>query len=178
MRIIGGRLKGRLIKPGKKFKARPTTDIAKEGLFNILQNRYDFETLKVLDLFSGTGGIGFEFASRDCLSVTMVEKNFNHFNFIRQSARELELNSIEVVKNDAFKFIMLTKKRFNLIFADPPFELPFIKEIPERVFASDILESDGLFILEHPKNYDFSDHPNFQENRKYGHVNFSFFKKE
>ncbi|MCL3780459.1 16S rRNA (guanine(966)-N(2))-methyltransferase RsmD [Prolixibacteraceae bacterium JC049] len=178
MRIVGGSLKGRIFRPGKSFKARPTTDIAKEALFNILQNRYDLSELKVLDLFSGTGSISFEFASRGCTNITSVEMNFNHYKFIKETSKALELDFMRILKFDAFKFATKTDQKYDLIFADPPFDLKTFKNVPTVVMESDILNEDGIFILEHPKEFDFSKHPNFVEVRKYGKVNFTFFEKK
>ena len=175
MRIVSGKYKGRIFTPNKKFSARPTTDLAKEALFNILANRYDFAEMKILDMFSGTGSIGYEFISRQAGEVTFVEKNFNHLRFIREVIEKLEITNAHVVRNDVFRFLKSCPKKFDIIFGDPPFDAPFIKEIPNAVFESGILNENGLLILEHPKNYNFSRHPNFKELRQYGKVNFSFF---
>jgi 16S rRNA (guanine(966)-N(2))-methyltransferase RsmD len=177
MRIIGGTFKGRIFHPGKKFKARPTTDIAKEGLFNILENRYEFSNKNILDLFSGTGSMGYEFLSRGCLSATLVETHFPHYKFILEVIDALKISNAKVFKADAFKFVQKTPDSFNIIFADPPFDHPKFKEIPDAVLNTNILAPDGLFILEHPKEYDFSSHTCFKELRTYGKVNFSFFEK-
>ncbi|MCD6354480.1 MAG: RsmD family RNA methyltransferase [Prolixibacteraceae bacterium] len=178
MRIVGGKYKGRIFRPSKKFNSRPTTDIAKEGLFNILENRYIFQGKAVLDIFSGTGSIGYEFMSRGCSSITFVENNYNHFQFINEVVRSLNIENTRVIKGDVFKFIKKSRGDFDFIFADPPFNLPRFAEVPEAVLSSDLLSGNGLFILEHPKNYNFSGHINFKELRKYGKVNFSFFEKE
>ncbi|MDX8339162.1 16S rRNA (guanine(966)-N(2))-methyltransferase RsmD [Draconibacterium sp. IB214405] len=177
MRIIGGTFKGRIFHPGKKFKARPTTDIAKEGLFNILENRYEFSNKNVLDLFSGTGSMGYEFLSRGCNSATLVETFFPHYKFILEVIEALKIENARVFKADAFKFVQKTTDRFNIIFADPPFDHPKFKEVPDAVLNTNILAEDGLFILEHPKEFDFSSHSCFKELRTYGKVNFSFFEK-
>lgn len=178
MRIVGGQLKGRIFRPGKSFKARPTTDIAKEALFNILQNRYDISELKILDLFSGTGSISFEFASRECTNITSVELNFNHFRFIKETAKALELDFMRILKFDAFKFAAKTDQKYDLIFADPPFDLRTFEKVPAAVLENDLLNDGGVFILEHPKEFDFSKNPHFLEIRKYGKVNFTFFEKK
>lgn len=176
MRIVGGKYKGRIFKPGKKFKARPTTDIAKEGLFNILTNRYEFSTKSVLDLFSGTGSIAYEFISRGVQQATMVEKNFSHYRFILDVVDQLKIENATVFKADAFKFLDKTGETFNIVFADPPFDLPQINEIPDAVIENGIIAPEGVLIIEHPKEIDFSSHKYFKEIRNYGKVNFSFFE--
>ena len=178
MRIVGGKYKGRMFNPGKKFKARPTTDIAKEGLFNILENRYNFTTKHVLDLFSGTGSMAYEFVSRGCAFVTLVENNFSHYKFILEIIDQLKIENAKVFKADVFKFLKKSPETFQIIFADPPFELPQFETIPDAVLSTSLLADDGVFILEHPKNFDFSKHPFFKEVRNYGKVNFSFFEKQ
>ncbi|MBN2166251.1 MAG: RsmD family RNA methyltransferase [Marinilabiliaceae bacterium] len=177
MRIVSGYLKGRRFSPPSSFKARPTTDFAKENLFNILNNRINFEETKVLDLFSGTGSISFEFASRGCKDITSVELNFNHYKFIKKCAEDLELNSIvKCIKGDCFKYIEKCTKEYDIIFSDPPFDLTKADDLPILVLSTNILKKDGLFILEHSDKKSFSKHPNFIENRNYGKVNFSIFK--
>ncbi len=178
MRIIGGNYKGRQFHPGKKFTSRPTTDMAKENLFNILQNRIDFENVKVLDLFSGTGSISFEFASRGCRDITSVELNFHHHHFIKEVIEKIGEKNIRAVKANVFRFIEQTNQSYDLIFADPPFDLPQFKEVPRKVLSGNILHSTGIFILEHSKAYDFSDYPEWKEFRIYGNVHFSFFQKK
>lgn len=177
MRIVGGEYKGRLFHPGKSFKARPTTDMAKESLFNILQNQVDFESIKVLDLFSGTGSISFEFASRGCTDITSVEVNFQHHRFIKEVIAKLGEKSIKAIKANAFQYCAKTDQSFDLIFADPPYDHKQFAEVPGLVLNGDLLKSGGLFILEHSKSYDFSDIPGFSEVRNYGSVHFSFFRK-
>jgi len=178
MRIVGGTYKGRLFHPGKKFTARPTTDMAKENLFNILLNRVDFETIRVLDLFSGTGSISFEFASRGCRDITAVELNFHHYRFIRETTEEIGEQSIRAVKADAFRFLEQTNQTFDLVFADPPFNHPKFSEVPRLVLSSHVLNPGGMFILEHSQNHHFSEYPEWKETRIYGHVLFSFFQKD
>jgi len=178
MRIIGGEFKGRSFHPGKAFKARPTTDFAKENLFNILQHQLEIEDLKVLDIFAGTGSISYEFYSRGCRDITSVERNFNHYRFIRQSVSELGAEkNIRVIKANAFKFLERTDEKFNLIFADPPYELKELSSIPDAVFNNSVLKDEGFLIVEHPGKYNFENHQHFLEMRKYGSVHFSFFKK-
>ncbi|MGD9557540.1 MAG: RsmD family RNA methyltransferase [Mangrovibacterium sp.] len=177
MRIVGGKFKGRQFDPGKKFSSRPTTDMAKENLFNILQNRIDFEAIRVLDLFAGTGSISFEFASRGCPDVTSVEVNYHHYNFITKIIREIGTPAIRPVKANVFRFIEQTTESFDLVFADPPFDLPGFAGIPEKIFAAGVMAKGGIFILEHSGSFDFSNLPGWKEMRNYGTVHFSFFEK-
>lgn len=176
MRIVGGKFKGRLFSPNKKMIARPTTDFAKESLFNILENRIDFSNKTVLDLFSGTGSIGYEFISRGATEVTFVEKNFHQTQFIQQITDKLQIKNARVFKTDVFKFLFKYQGQFDIVFADPPYNLPQFKEVCKAVFSSNVLREKGLFILEHPKEYSFTEHPHFKEIRNYGKVNFSFFE--
>lgn len=179
MRIISGFLKGRRFNPPKSFKARPTTDIARESLFNILINRREFSELKVLDLFGGTGSISYEFASRGCEDITTVELNYNHYNFIKKTAKDFNLCSfIRVVKADCFKFVAKTTETFDLVFADPPFDLKQFDTIPYHFFQYTLLKENGMFILEHSDKKSFVNHPNFIEVKKYGKVHFSFFENK
>src|SRR5690554_5788 len=178
MRIVGGKYKGRLFHPDKKFSARPTTDLAKEGLFNILTNRYDFEGLKVLDLFTGTGSIGYEFLSRNVSEVTLVDKDHHHIRFVKKMISQLKAENATVIQDDVFRFLKHCPFSFDIVFADPPYEFPFLSEIPKAIFESKVLKEDGLLILEHSKNYDFSKLDQFTELRKYGKVRFSFFHKK
>ena len=175
MRIISGFLGKRRLKLPNNMRLRPTTDQAKEGLFNILSNRYYFEELKVLDLFSGTGSIAFEFISRGVQSVSIVEKNLIHFKFITNVKKELELNNLETYKADVFKYLEYNTEEFQLVFADPPYDLETLNEIPDILFSGNHLTEDGIFILEHSENNDFSEHPHYLEMRRYGKVHFSFF---
>lgn len=176
MRIVSGSLGGRLINPPAFFKARPTTDMAKESLFNVLNNRVDFENLNVLDLFSGTGSISYEFASRGAARVLSVELNPRYAAFIQHTADHFGIKSLHVMKADAFKFLEKSREKFDVVFADPPYDLPELAEIPNLFFATNRLNPDGWFILEHPGSYDFNKHPQFVELRRYGKVNFSFFQ--
>lgn len=175
MRIISGILRGKQIRPPGNFKARPTTDFAKESLFNILVHRYQLEEMDVLDLFSGTGSISFEFASRGARSVLAIEKEPMHFRFIRQTARNMQLDQLTVLRADAFRYLHKPIQSFDIIFADPPYDHPGLAELPDLVLGTRILNEEGTFILEHPGNYTFTAHPRFQQQRKYGGVNFSFF---
>ena len=175
MRIIGGTYRGKQIATGNKLTLRPTTDFAKEGLFDILANRYDLTSFDVLDLFSGTGSISYEFASRECRTVLSVEMDHRHVAFIRSTAGKLGLSAMRVIRDDAFHFLTICKARYDIIFADPPYEMARITEIPDAVFDRDVLNPGGILIVEHSKQTDFSGHKYFLELRKYGNVRFSFF---
>ncbi len=178
MRIISGKYKGRHIKVHKNFKARPTTDFAKENLFNVLNNYFDFSEISVLDLFSGTGSISYELVSRGCVSVDLVESDFHSYEFIKKIINDLHMNEIQPFRADAFKFIQHCPKKYDLIIADPPYTLDKIADLPYLIFIANILKPNGWFILEHSKNYNFSNHPNYRELRKYGSVNFSIFAEK
>lgn len=178
MRIISGVQKGKRLYPGKGFRARPTTDFAKENLFNVLSNYLDFEDLDVLDLFSGTGSISFEFSSRGSRQVESVEINSRYHAFIMKTSRELGFNNLSAIRTDAFRFLKHTIREYDLIFADPPFELDGLDQLPLLVFSRNLLKSGGWFILEHSKDHDFSGYPQFRELRKYGSVHFSIFINE
>lgn len=176
MRIIGGKYKGRKIEPPSDLKARPTTDFAREGLFNILNNRVDYESATVLDLFAGTGSISYEFSSRGALIVHAIEKNMKHFNGIRRIIDNLGIENIMPVHTDVRTYLRTCHTRYDVIFADPPYDLPWLIEIPDLVLSAEILNDDGFFILEHPRDITFSGHSSFFEHRNYGGVNFSFFR--
>jgi 16S rRNA (guanine966-N2)-methyltransferase len=174
VRIIGGKHKGRAIHVDKRLDLRPTTDFAKEGLFNILSNKTDFDDLDVLDLFSGTGNIAFEFSSRGA-HVTSVDKHHDCIRFISKTAKELELN-INTVKSDVFRFLQSHTHAYDLIFADPPFDLENIADIHELVLQNKLVKDGGWLIIEHGSKTDLSQLSDFFEQRKYGNVNFSFFR--
>ena len=176
MRIIGGRLRGKTIVPPQGYKARPTTDFAKEGLFNILNNEYEMEGLKVLDLFGGTGAISYEFASRGASMVYCVEMLPLHSNFIKSQAAKFAMNNLTVVRHNVFDFLEICREKFDIIFADPPYALEGLETIPDKVFSKDILHPWAYFILEYPDEFDFSSHPKFLKEKKYGNVHFSFFE--
>ena len=177
MRIIGGKLRGKMIMPPQGYKARPTTDFAKEGLFNILNNEYEMEGLKVLDLFGGTGAISYEFASRGAERVYCVEMLPLHANFIKSQAARFGMDNLTVVRHNVFEFLEICHEKFDIIFADPPYALDGLANIPDKVFERDILHPGAYFILEHPEEFNFSEHPFFVKERKYGNVHFSFFEK-
>lgn len=179
MRIVSGKHRGRKITPPANFKARPTTDFAKENLFNVLHNILDFDDISVLDLFSGTGGVAYEFLSRGCGSLVLIEKDINHFRFIQKCLRELKEETIsQAINMDAFKYIKSTEKKFDVIFADPPYNLEAIDTLPSIIFERELLHPEGLFIFEHSAEYDFSKHTNFLQLRKYGSVHFSLFSQQ
>lgn len=177
MRIIGGRHRGRRFRPPKNNPARPTTDIAKEALFNIIENNWDIENVKVLDLFGGTGSISFEFASRGAQDITTVELFGPNVQFIQQTSEELQLK-VKALKMDAFNFIQNTREQFDIIFAGPPYPLPALDTLPDQVFQHGLLKQKGWFILEHSPEHGFSKHPHFSTVRNYGQTNFSIFTRE
>lgn len=178
MRIISGKYKGRIIQPPKNFRARPTTDFARESLFNILIHTIDLEDLVVLDLFSGTGSMAFEFASRGAREVVAVEKNYIHHQFINKAIDQLKADNITAIKTDAFTYIARMKKSFDIIFADPPYDLPNFDKVADEVLHSSLLAPGAIFILEHSKDKDYSKYAELFDQRKYGSVNFSMFRKE
>lgn len=175
MRIVGGKYRGRIFNPGKTFKARPTTDMAKESLFNVLQNYIDFEGIKSLDLFAGTGSISYELASRGCTNITAVEINPAHIQFIKEVIEKLGEKNIRLVKSNVFVFAARINEQFDFIFADPPYDHPKFDQVADLVFRNKLLKNDGLFVLEHSGQFDYSAHPNFKELRRYGSVHFSLF---
>lgn len=176
MRIVSGTLRGRRFSPPDSFSARPTTDFAKENLFNVLNNIIDFEDIKVLDLFSGTGSISYEFASRGCKNITSIELNYKHQQFIAKTIRELKIDkAIRSLKGDSFKFVAATKEKYDIIFADPPFDLKEADNLPDMVMEKDLLNKGGFLILEHSGKDKYNDHKYFIQTRNYGKVNFTFF---
>jgi 16S rRNA (guanine966-N2)-methyltransferase len=176
MRIIGGNLRGLRLNPPKNLPVRPTTDLAKEALFNILQNQIEFEGIKVLDLFCGTGNISLEFASREAEKVIAVDRSIHCINYIKDTARQHHLDQIKTYKADVFKFLEIENEQFHLIFADPPYDLNRIPELPKIIFDKQLLLPGGVLIVEHQSLQNLSNHPAFIEQRKYGHSGFSFFK--
>ena len=178
MRIIGGEFRGRKFHPpAKKWPTRPTTDQSKEGLFNILNNRIDFSETKMLDLFGGTGNHCYEFISRGCVDATYVDKHRPAVAFVKRTSLELQIEDrLKVVLCDVFKFMKTNKLSYDYIFAGPPYPLPNLDEIPDKLFDTELLANAGLFVLEHNPNHDFKDHPRYQEERNYGSTIFAFFK--
>ncbi len=179
MRIIGGKFGGRrFYPPADKWPTRPTTDYAKEALFNILQNRFEFENVRFLDLFGGTGSHSIEMISRGCRDVTYVDKFRGCVKFIQQMSRELKVEeSITIVNDDVFRFCRRPGiGQFDYIFAGPPYPLPNLNDIPDLIFDNDLLAEGGLFILEHNQTRSFENHVAFTEIRKYGQCHFSLFK--
>ena len=194
MRIITGKYKGRHFDIPRTFKARPTTDFAKENIFNVLTGYLDFEGATALDLFSGTGSITLELLSRGCSRVVSVEQDRDHHRFICDCLRKLEpaqagqqsrqtpssVGGAGVIplRGDVFKFVRSCKQQFDFIFADPPYALKELPQIPQLIFDHQLLTDDGVFVFEHGKDNDFSQHPNFVEHRCYGSVNFSIFRSQ
>lgn len=178
MRVISGIYKRRRFDIPKTFKARPTTDFAKENLFNVLVNNYlDFEDgVTALDLFAGTGSISIELVSRGCDRVISIEKEGAHHAFITKIMKEVATDKCLPIRGDVFKFINGSREQFDFIFADPPYELKELETIPDLIFKNNLLKNDGLLVLEHGKQNNFEGHPQFVERRIYGSVNFSFFQ--
>ncbi|MBN2667840.1 MAG: RsmD family RNA methyltransferase [Bacteroidales bacterium] len=176
MRIISGKFKGRIIPVSPKLKARPTTDKAKEALFNRLNFEIEYESLSVLDLFSGTGNISLEFASRGVEDITAVDIRHEHVKFINSTFKQLGINGI-VLQTDVFKFLSRPKKSYHLVFADPPYDMENFDELVELTLSGELLKDKGLFILEHGPGKDFSKHKNFADVRSYGKVHFTRFEK-
>ncbi len=178
MRIISGKFKGRRFNPpADKWPTRPTTDMAKEGLFNILQHGWDFENLKVLDLFGGTGSHSYEFISRGCKDVTYVDRFPGCVKFVEQTAKLLDIQQfIKVVNADVFKFIERSVVEYDFILADPPFQMPTIDTIPNLIFEKKMLTPGGWLVLEHNHLHDFQAHPYYLQHRNYSGTIFSFFE--
>jgi len=178
MRIISGKLKGRRLRAPKNLPVRPTTDMAKEALFNIINNSYYFDSITVIDLFSGTGNISYEFASRGTQNIYAIDANYNCIKYISTTAKELDLD-INTFKSDVYKFIDKTSTKADIIFADPPydFEVEKFLEIVDTVFAKNLLKEEGVLIIEHSKQTDLSTHEKHSYDKRYGGNVFSFFDK-
>jgi 16S rRNA (guanine(966)-N(2))-methyltransferase RsmD len=177
MRIVSGQFKGRRITAPKKLPVRPTTDMAKEALFNILNNLYYFNDISVLDLFAGTGNISYEFASRGTTQITCVDQDYGCIKFINETASSFEM-PLQTIKSDVFKFLEKNTQKATIIFADPPYEfsLENFSKIPEMVFKNNLLEEEGVLIVEHSKHTDLSEIENFSYSKSYGGNMFSFFE--
>ena len=177
MRIITGQYKGRHFDIPRSFKARPTTDFAKENIFNVLNRYIDLDEATALDLFAGTGSISLELLSRGCRQVVSVEKDRDHALFISQCVKKLDTDRHLLIRGDVFRFVKSCRQQFDFIFADPPYALKEIADIPDLVLGNScLLAPEGIFVLEHGKDHDFTSHPAFVEHRHYGSVNFSIFR--
>jgi len=179
MRIISGKFKGRRIIAPKNLPVRPTTDLSKESLFNILNHQFTFRELRVLDLFSGTGNISYEFASRGAEPIVSVDTDYGCVNFIKKTAQQFEMD-ITPIKSDVYKFLERTKTKYDIIFADPPYDFTQdqFEKIVKMVFEHELLEDDGMLIIEHSPHTKMDDLEHFSSNRKYGSSIFSFFEYE
>ena len=175
MRIISGSLKGRRLNPPANLPVRPTTDMARESLFNILNNYVDYDDCTVMDLFAGTGAVSIEFISRGVREVTAIDINSACIDYIKHESTRLGINNLHVVRADVFDLLKRANRKFDIIFADPPYAVEELATLPELVFSHQLLTEDGIFILEHPREYSFEEHPNFWQHRNYGKVNFTFF---
>ncbi|MBR3725592.1 MAG: 16S rRNA (guanine(966)-N(2))-methyltransferase RsmD [Bacteroidales bacterium] len=178
MRIIAGSLKGRRLNPPTSLPVRPTTDMARESLFNILNNYVDYEDCSVMDLFAGTGAVSLEFISRGAKEVTSVDINNQCIDFIKHSAIQFGVANLKAVRSDVFELLKRAYKKFDIVFADPPYSLESLPQLPDIIFNSNVLTDDGIFILEHPREFQFESHPHFWQHRNYGKVNFSFFAQK
>jgi 16S rRNA (guanine966-N2)-methyltransferase len=176
MRIIAGKYRSRRILPPKNLPVRPTTDKARESLFNILNNRLDYSQTKALDLFAGTGAVSFEFISRGGYEVTAVDQNRHCVQWIRRAAGDFKMENLKVAQADVFRFVKQTPEKYDFIFADPPYHLENLQDISRHIFEAGILKENGWLVIEHPAEADFSGEPFFHSHRKYGKVNFSFFQ--
>ncbi len=178
MRIIAGKHQRRIIKPPANLPVRPTTDLAKEALFTVVGNRLDIAGIKVLDLFAGTGSISFEFASREAEKVISVDLNYKCIEFIKKVKNELGLENLFPIRSDAYRFLIGCRNQFDVIFADPPFDLEDTGAIANLVFERNLLSPGGVLIIEHPASKNFASYPGFERERKYGKVHFSFFQNK
>lgn len=176
MRVITGKYKGRRFDIPRTFKARPTTDFAKENIFNVLAGYIDFDGSAALDLFAGTGSISLEMLSRGCNPVVSVEADRDHARFITECMQKIGETNCMLIKGDVFRFVRKCRQQFDLVFADPPYALDHLAGLPQLVLGGNLLREGGVFVLEHGKNYDFSSDKRFLEHRQYGSVNFSLFR--
>ncbi len=175
MRIIAGNLRGRRLNPPVNLPVRPTTDMARESLFNILNNYVDFEECSVMDLFAGTGAVSLEFISRGVREVTSIDISNACTDYIKTEVSRLSINNMHVVRADVFDLLKRATRKFDIIFADPPYAINGLETLPDLIFSNNLLTDDGIFILEHPRDYSFEDRPHFWQHRNYGKVNFTFF---
>ena len=178
MRIITGKYKGRHFDIPRTFKARPTTDFAKENIFNVMNGYVDFDGADALDLFAGTGSITLEMLSRGCREVVSVEADRDHAAFIRQCLKKIDADNNILIRGDVFRFMKTCRRQFDFVFADPPYALPELPTIPSLVFEYGLLKPGGVLVFEHGKHNDFSTLPHFVEHRAYGSVNFSIFRND
>lgn len=178
MRIVSGKYGGIQIHPPSGLPSRPTTDMAKVGLFNILTNYFDFENISVLDLFAGTGNITFEFISRGVSDITSIDMHFKCIEFIKKQSAAMKAEKARVIKSDVFSYINKCEESFDIIFADPPYDLEKTLQLPDMVFNNNLLNINGWLIIEHGSRTTFTSHKNFSEHRKYGNVNFSILKSQ
>ncbi|MBA3704999.1 MAG: RsmD family RNA methyltransferase [Bacteroidetes bacterium] len=178
MRIVSGTHKGRIIHVPKNLPVRPTTDFAKESLFNILNNHFEFDGLKILDLFCGTGNMTYEFASRGCGDITSVDNNYKCCELVKKISGEFKMEQVKVIKSDAFAFLKKAASPYHIIFCDPPYETENLELISDLVFNNKLLKPQGWLIVEHGERTDLSKLPHFTEHRNYGNVNFSIFVNE
>ncbi len=176
MRIIRGKYGRRRFDVPTNISARPTTDFARENIFNVLENLIDFDGKTALDLFAGTGAITFELLSRECAEVTAVEKATTQYNFIRKVAQQLNVANLRLIKGDVFRFLDSGATPFDFIFADPPYDMPDFASVPGKILGSKLVKPGTLVVVEHSRNHDFSQLPGFFEHRVYGSVNFSLFR--
>ena len=175
MRIVSGTHRGRVIHPPKNLPVRPTTDFAKESLFNILNNHFELDGLKILDLFCGSGNMSYEFASRGCDDITSVDNNYSCCEFVKKTSAVFKMEQIKVIKSDVFAFLKRVSDTYHIIFCDPPYDLKNFELLPELVYGNNLLKSQGWLIIEHGPETDLSKIEHFCEHRKYGNVNFSMF---
>ncbi len=176
LRIISGTLKSRRINPPKNLPVRPTTDMAKEALFNIIYNQYDLSNKDVLDLFAGTGSLSYEFYSRGCKSISAVDQNSKCIKFIRETKEKLQMESLEIVQANCFNFLERIIRKYDIIFADPPYAMPDFEKIVSLVFDRKLLNENGILIIEHSKHTSLNKFPQYINTRNYGSVHFSFFE--
>ncbi len=176
MRIISGKYRGKTVIAPRNLPVRPTTDFAKEAVFNLINNRFYIEDLKVLDLFAGTGNISYEFASRGAKSITSVDANYHCVRFIKKTAAELDFSQLDGVKADALAYLERAYGQWDIIFADPPYDLEIHEKLIDLVISKKLLADEGLFILEHANTMSFDEHPNCVDSRKYGNVHFTLFE--